>query len=79
MRSAIAKWGNSLAVRLPKRLAEAAALYEGKRVELRLEDGALVIQPARPKYRLDELLAGLEPGGAQGETDWGPPQGREAW
>ena len=59
MIAVVAKWGNSLALRLPKRLAEDAGIQEGTRVEVRVEGGTLIATPAKPKYTLDELLAGL--------------------
>ncbi len=78
MRNQISKWGNSLALRLPKSVAADAQLREGTAVELRVVDGALVVRPARPKYRLSDLLG--EHGSAQGsEFDWGRASGEEAW
>lgn len=82
MKSAIAKWGNSLALRLPRALAESAALREGSAVDLRLEGDSLVITPTRPRYRLEDLLASYETTDDEAESrevDWGPPQGKEEW
>ncbi len=79
MRASIAKWGNSLALRLPKGLAEDARLVEGATVDLRVENGALVVALARKRYRLADLLAETDSGARRGETDWGTPRGREAW
>ena len=47
MRTRIAKWGNSLALRLPKNLAEDIRLVEGATVDLRVEGDALMVVPAR--------------------------------
>ena len=79
MRASIAKWGNSLALRLPKALAEDAQLVEGTTVELRVEGGSLVVAPARKHYRLADLLAETEAAARQGETDWDAPRGKETW
>ena len=79
MRTAVSKWGNSLALRLPRKLAVDAGLSEGTRVELRVADGALVVTPARPRYTLSELLAETRPEHAHGEVGWGPPRAEEAW
>ena len=79
MQTAVSKWGNSLALRLPRKLAADARLSEGTRVELRVADGALIVTPARPRYTLAELLAGMKPEHAHGEVEWGPPRGEEAW
>jgi len=82
MKSAIAKWGNSLALRLPRALAESASLREGSPVELRIEGDSLVVTPTRPRYRLDELLASYDPQDGPDtskEVDWGSSRGREEW
>ena len=79
MRSTVSRWGNSLAVRLPRALTADAHLQEGTPVNLRVQDGSLVITPARPKYKLADLLAQLEQGGERGEVDWGQPEGKEVW
>jgi antitoxin MazE len=79
MKGSIAKWGNSLALRLPRGLAEDAKLVEGTLVELRLEGDRIVVTPAVPKYELDDLLAKMRPEHKHGETDWGAPVGKEEW
>lgn len=53
----IGLWGGSCAVRLPKMAVESLGLKEGGEVSLQLEDGALVIRPARRRYTLDQLVA----------------------
>ena len=78
------KWGNSLAVRIPKAYANAISASDGKRVELTIKNGALVLQPlAKPRrkrrYSLDELLAGMTRDNVPQEVAWGPPRGNEAW
>lgn len=77
MQATIAKWGNSLALRLPRRVAEDARLAEGTTVDLQVEGDRLVVIPARPKYRLADLLVKHTEAHKHEETDWGPPQGRE--
>jgi antitoxin MazE len=79
MRTSIAKWGNSLALRLPRKLAEDIGLVEGATVDLRVEGDALVVVPARKKYRLSDLLAEMKPEARQAETEWGAPRGKEVW
>ena len=78
------KWGNSLAVRIPKSVATAIRATDGKRVELTVRNGALVLQPLakprrKPRYSLDELLSGMTRDNVPEEVDWGPPRGNEAW
>ncbi len=61
MHARISKWGNSLAVRLPKPVADSLGLNEGTDVELSLEQDRIVISLGKPVYRLDDLLAGITP------------------
>ena len=78
MRASIQKWGNSLAIRIPKSFAEEAKLAENSPVELSLVDGNLIISPARKtEWTLDELLAGITEENLHGEVDFGPPVGKE--
>ncbi len=80
MRTKVQRWGNSLAVRIPKSLAEDAGLKADSAVDIRLGDGGLVVQPAPPPApSLDELLGGVRDSNLHGEIDAGPAQGREAW
>ncbi|HEV7463593.1 MAG TPA: AbrB/MazE/SpoVT family DNA-binding domain-containing protein [Methyloceanibacter sp.] len=82
MKVKIAKWGNSLAVRLPKRLADELGLKPGKTVELQKEGTSLAIEttvgPKIPHYRLEDLLAQIKPGTETPPLlDWGPDVGAE--
>ena len=79
MQLAIAKWGNSLALRLPRHVAQDANLTEGAPVELSVRDGTVVVTPVRKKYKLDELLSQMSAEHRHTETDWGGAQGDEAW
>ncbi len=57
MFTSIQKWGNSQAVRIPKALLEQASLKENDKVEIRAEDGTLVISPVRRRMTLVERIA----------------------
>ena len=57
MRTHVARWGNSVALRIPRRLASEVGLAEGRHVELTVADGRLVVQPRLPT--LEALLAGI--------------------
>jgi antitoxin MazE len=76
MRATIAKWGNSLALRLPRNIAEGAKLVEGAPVDLEVEGDSIRVTPRRPKFKLADLLIGER---ASGEVDWGEPKGDEVW
>jgi antitoxin MazE len=75
MKAKIAKWGNSLAVRLPKPLAEDLGLVPGREVDLARDGTRLTIEtaPGRkiPHYRLEDLLAQIKPGQEPPYEDWG--------
>jgi antitoxin MazE len=76
----LAKWGNSLAVRIPQAIVKEAGLAEGDRFSLDLtDDGSIVLRSRRRKYTLEELVSGITSRNQHEETDWGPPQGRESW
>ena len=58
MKSHVQKWGNSLAVRIPKPFAEGMGIGNNAPVEMSLEEGALVVKPDRERaWSLDALLA----------------------
>jgi antitoxin MazE len=77
MQVQIARWGNSLGLRIPKDLAARAGLSAGSRVEIAAEGDKIVITPARSRYVLAELLEGVTPEAMREAFDWGPDQGRE--
>jgi antitoxin MazE len=80
MLTKVQKWGNSLAVRIPKALAEEAGLECNKQVDIRYEDGELRIgKKRRKRYDLDELLASVPDDYDEGEWDTGPDVGNEVW
>lgn len=80
METKISKWGNSLGLRIPRVLAEEMAMGAGSRVDLKLEKGHLVVRVLpEQKESLADLLAQVRPDNLHGETDSGPPTGRETW
>ncbi len=79
MRAKIARWGNSLGLRIPKQIAKDVGLDEGSDVDVRVSGQKLVLAPARREYSLKELVAGITPRNRHRETGWGPPVGHESW
>ncbi|MDJ0799439.1 MAG: AbrB/MazE/SpoVT family DNA-binding domain-containing protein [Calothrix sp. MO_167.B12] len=80
MAAIVAKWGNSLAVRIPQNLAKEIHLTEGTEIDLGVVDGTLVIKPrTRKRYSLDELLEGITPENLHGEINSGIAVGNEVW
>ncbi len=80
MRTKIQKWGNSLALRIPKSFAEETGVKAGCTVDLSVADGQLVVSPVRSKrFRLHELLSKVTKENLHAEISTGEPTGREAW
>lgn len=80
MRTKVQKWGNSLALRIPKSFATETSLEPNTEVELSLLDGKLVIAPVvDTEYRLDDLLAKITPENIHAEVDTGASAGNESW
>jgi len=77
----IQKWGNSLAVRIPRTFALETNVTAGAVVDMSVtRDGKLVlISPKRRKYSLSELLSGIKRGKVHPEIETGYPRGKEAW
>jgi antitoxin MazE len=74
------KWGNSLAVRIPKNVAEEARLSEGDDLSLTVEArGAVAIRAVDRPKTLEELVAKITPENVHREQDWGKPVGAEIW
>lgn len=80
MRTKVQRWGNSLAVRIPKAFAEEVGLKDDTPVEMRLAKGGLLIEPSSAWVpSLDELLEQVTEANRHGEVDTGPAQGVEVW
>lgn len=77
MQVQLARWGNSLGVRIPKDIAAAAGLSDGDKVEMIAQGHEIVITSAKPRYRLEELLTGITPAAMREAFDWGEDAGRE--
>lgn len=61
MRTQVSKWGNSLAIRLPRAVVRSLHIHEGEQVDLVLRDDRLEVRPARPRYRLQDLVDQITP------------------
>jgi len=76
----VQKWGNSLAVRIPKPFAVQIGLEQNALVNLSVEDGKLLLEPIeRPSYMLAELLSQITDDNLHGEIETGSAVGNEAW
>ena len=80
MLTRVQKWGNSLAVRIPKPFANEIGLEQDTPVEMSLVGGKLVVKPVRePALSLDQLLARVTEDNLHREVDTGPAVGNEVW
>ena len=80
MKTRVQKWGNSLALRIPKSFANEVGLHKETPVEVSLTDGKLVITPiSKPKPTLKQLLAKVTQENLHREVDTGSVVGNETW
>ncbi len=76
----VQKWGNSLAVRIPRTIAEDTHLISGKSVDMPVHDGQIMIVPSRhQQYKLNELLSDVTSRNRHAEISTGNTSGREVW
>jgi antitoxin MazE len=81
MQTQVKKWGNSLALRIPKAFAEEMAISTDTLVEISIIEGNLVVVPLveAPSYVLDDLLSQITEENLHGEVETGDPVGQEVW
>ena len=80
MRVTVRKWGNSAAVRLPASIMQATQLELGEVVDMRKDQGRIVIERVIPKkYDLSELLKGITNKNKHRAIDFGPALGARSW
>jgi len=76
----VQKWGNSLALRIPKPFAVDAGVEAGTVVDVSMSEGRLIAAPVRAqRARLRDLLDRVTKANLHDEVDTGVPAGREAW
>ncbi len=76
-RTHVSRWGASLAIRIPKPVAEQWGVREGSVIELVTRRDEVILRKRR--YSLEELVAGITADNRHGEVDWGAAEGREEW
>ena len=81
MNTHVQRWGNSLAIRIPKAFAEETGLAPNDEVEIRVQDGQIILTPTRSQsYSLEALLAGITDDNRHNKwDDMGPAVGNESW
>jgi antitoxin MazE len=80
MKARIQKWGNSLALRIPRPFATESKLGEGSAVDLSVRNGRIVVAPiAEPEFALQDLVAQIKPRNRHSEIETGGAVGNEVW
>lgn len=80
MTTTIQKWGNSLALRIPKSFAKDIHLGQGVEVTISIQKGRLVVEASpQVKHKLTDLLKGVTKENSHPETQTGGPAGKEVW
>lgn len=80
MRTHVQKWGNSLALRIPKPFAAEVGLGPDSPVDVSVAEGKLIVEPAaEPPLTLKQLLSKVNKRNLHREVDAGPAVGNEVW
>ena len=79
MQVEVVKWGNSSAVRLPAAVLKELRVALGDRLELKAQDGKLVLEPMPREHKLADMLGKITKLNRHAAVDFGTPMGREAW
>ncbi len=80
MKMNVQKWGNSLAIRIPKIFAEETSMQSGTTVDLSVQDNTIVIKPiSKNEITLQELVSRITDANQHHAIDTGAPIGKETW
>jgi antitoxin MazE len=80
MHAKVQKWGNSLALRIPKAFAVDTQLENDSMVEISVVEGQIIVKPlVKPEWTLEEMLAGINQQNIHNEIDTGSATGNEIW
>lgn len=77
MRTNLTKWGNSMAVRVPKTYIDQLGIGQEGEVEITLEKDRIILK--KPQYKLAELLKRVKTKNIHPETYTGDSKGNEIW
>jgi antitoxin MazE len=79
MKATILKWGNSLAIRIPKNISKDTMVSEGSDIDITVENGKIVVSPSTKVYSLNELLKNITNENIHSEVSTGDHLGGEIW
>lgn len=75
----VQKWGNSLAVRIPKIYAKEINIDQGSAITINMEDNKLILEPKQKEEKLKALLSKITKENIHDEVETGEGVGNEAW
>ena len=80
MRSKVQLWGNSLALRIPKYIANQMNINNGSNVDISLEEEKIIVKPIKDKNEsLEYYLTRINENNIHNEVAFGEPSGGEVW
>ena len=79
MKATVQKWGNSLAIRIPKNVTKETKVIEGSSINIQVENGNIILSPSKKEYSLKELLKNITNENIHTEVSTGGRMGGEVW
>ena len=79
MKTIVQKWGNSLAIRIPKNITKEVGVSEGSNVDIAVENGNIILSPSSEEYSLKDLLKSVTDENIHSEISTGVHTGGEIW
>ena len=79
METTVQKWGNSLAIRIPKNITRDAKVEEGSSINIKFENGNIILTPSKKEHSLAELIKNITDENIHSELSTGSPVGGEIW
>ena len=79
MKTTVQKWGNSLAIRIPKNISKDTSLSEGSNLNILVENGNIILSPSAKEYSLSEILKHVTNENIHSEVSTGDQTGGEIW
>ena len=74
------QWGNSLAVRIPKVIAEECGISANTDINIVRDKGNIILMPVvKKKYSMADLLSQVTDENIHAEVKTGSPVGKEIW
>ncbi|GGN55696.1 multidrug transporter MatE [Oceanobacillus indicireducens] len=77
MPATVQKWGNSLGIRIPKKVAEELGIVNGSQMEIIVKEGQIILKPAKIELTLEELMVQITRENQHEEIDFGKQEGNE--